>query len=72
MEESLKRALQGAHSLLLQDVRVDYNDTVTRRHLTQEFWMILMLVKFNRRQPTHTCPLSSTEGHFGQQMEFCT
>ncbi len=44
-EERLTRALNGAHSLLLQDVTVDYNDPVIRRCLIHEFWMVLMLVK---------------------------
>ena len=35
--------------MLLQDVRVDYNDPVIRRRLTHEFWMVLMLVKFHSR-----------------------
>ena len=48
-EERLERALQGARSLLLQDVRVDYDDPVIRRRLTREFWMVLMLVKFHAR-----------------------
>ena len=48
-EERLSRALWGAHSLLLQDVTVDYNDPVIRRRLTHEFWMVLMLVKFHSR-----------------------
>ena len=48
-EERLERALQGARSLLLQDVRVNYDDPVIRRHLTSEFWMVLMLVKFHAR-----------------------
>ena len=45
----MTRALHGAHSLLLQDVTVDYNDPVIRRRLTHEFWMVLMLVKFHSR-----------------------
>ncbi len=48
-EERLERARQGAHSLLLQDIRVDYDDPVIRRRLTREFWMVLMLVKFHAR-----------------------
>ncbi len=48
-EERLTRALHGAHSLFLQDVTVDYNDPVIRRRLTDEFWMVLMLVKFHSR-----------------------
>ncbi len=48
-EERLSRALWGAHSLLLQDVTVDYDDPVIRRRLTHEFWMVLMLVKFHSR-----------------------
>ncbi len=46
-EERLTRALHGAHSLLLQDFTVDFNDPVIRRRLTHEFWMVLMLVKFH-------------------------
>ncbi len=34
----LTRALHGAHSLLLQDVTVDYNDPVIRHRLTLEFF----------------------------------
>ena len=45
--------LHGAHSLLLQDVTVDYNDPVIRCRLTHEFWMVLMLVKFHPRVDKH-------------------
>ncbi len=48
-EERLTRTLHGAHSLLLQDITVDYNDPVIRRRLTHEFWMVLMQVKFHAR-----------------------
>ena len=48
-EERLTRALQGAHSLLLQDTVVDYDDLVIRLCMTHEFWMMLMLVKFHAR-----------------------
>ncbi len=41
--------LAGAISLLLQDIAVDYDDLVIRHHMTQEFWMMLMLVKFHAR-----------------------
>ena len=47
--ERLERVLKGAHSLLLQDVRVDYDDPVIRRRLIYEFWMVLMLEKFHVR-----------------------
>ncbi len=46
-EERLERALQGARSLLLQDVRVDYKDPMICCRLTRKFWMVLMLVKFH-------------------------
>ncbi len=36
-EERLTRALHGLHSLLLQDIIVDYNDPVIRRRLAHEF-----------------------------------
>ena len=48
-EERLTRALHVAHSLLLQDVAVDYNDPVIRLRLTHEFRMVLMPVKFHAR-----------------------
>ncbi len=48
-EERLTRSLHGAHSLLLQDVTVDYNDPVIWCRLTHEFCMVLMLVKFHAR-----------------------
>ncbi len=48
-EEKLTRAWHGAHTLLLQNVTMDYTDPVIRRRLTHEFWMVLMLVKFHAR-----------------------
>ncbi len=47
--QRLTRALQGGRSLVLQEVAVDYNDLVIRRRMTQEFWMMLMLVKLHTR-----------------------
>ncbi len=47
--ERLTRALQGIHSLLLQAVAADYNDPVIRLRLKQEFWMVLLMVKFHAR-----------------------
>ncbi len=48
--ERLTRALQGFRSLLLQDITADCNDPVICLRLMQEFWPVLLMVKYHARK----------------------